>query len=141
MRGTAARVGEALARLGVEQAAVRARRPGLRAGAGAGVEVVGGVVGGSAGGHTAIPTGQAQTLTYNPQGLTATATTGTGATTQTSSYLYDAGGTLLEQTDSTGSTRRSLDLLICGVFRDSGGGRSPRFEMSSHEVQENGRCL
>jgi hypothetical protein len=37
--------------------------------------------------------------------------------------------------------RRSLDLLICGSSRDSRGGRSPRFEMSSHEARENGRCV
>jgi hypothetical protein len=37
--------------------------------------------------------------------------------------------------------RSSPDLLICGVSRDSGGGRSPRFEMSSHEAPENGRCV
>lgn len=37
--------------------------------------------------------------------------------------------------------RRSLDLLICASSRDSGGGRSPHFEVSSHEARENGRCV
>jgi hypothetical protein len=36
--------------------------------------------------------------------------------------------------------RGSLVLLTCGSSRDGGGGHSSRFEMSSHEEGENGRC-
>jgi len=53
---------------------------------------------------TAIAAGQTQTITYNPQGLTASVTTTSGTSTQTSSYLYDASGNLLEQTSSTGTS-------------------------------------
>ena len=47
---------------------------------------------------TPIPTGTTQKITYDAEGRTASVTTGTGTTAQTSSYLYDASGSLLEQT-------------------------------------------
>jgi len=49
--------------------------------------------------------GTSQSLTYNPQGLTATAATTNGGTSQTSSYTYDASGGLLEQSNTFDSTK------------------------------------
>ncbi|QMU70139.1 ricin-type beta-trefoil lectin domain protein [Streptacidiphilus sp. P02-A3a] len=64
--------------------------------------------------NTAIPAGQTQTTTYDAEGRTSTVTTGTGTTTATSSYLYDASGSLLEQTSSTGSTPTTRILYLFG---------------------------
>jgi RHS repeat-associated protein len=49
--------------------------------------------------------GTSQTLTYNPQGLTASAATTNGGASQTSGYTYDASGNLLEQSNSFDSTK------------------------------------
>jgi len=64
--------------------------------------------------NTAIPAGQTQTTSYDAEGRTSTVTTGTGTTTDTSSYLYDADGNLLEQTSSTGSTPQTRILYLFG---------------------------
>jgi RHS repeat-associated protein len=64
--------------------------------------------------NTAIATGQTQTLTYNPQGLTASVTTPSGTSSQTGSYIYDASGNLLEQTTSTGATAQTRILYLFG---------------------------
>jgi RHS repeat-associated protein len=64
--------------------------------------------------NTAIATGQTQMLTYNPQGLTASVTTPSGSSSQTSSYIYDASGNLLEQTSSTGATAQTRVLYLFG---------------------------
>ena len=64
--------------------------------------------------NTAIPAGQTQTTTYDGEGRTSSVTTGTGSTSDTSSYLYDASGNLLEQTSSTGSTPTTRILYLFG---------------------------
>ena len=61
-----------------------------------------------------IQPGQSQTLTYNPQGLTAAVSTTVGGATQTSSYTYDASGNLLEQTSSTGASAQTRILYLFG---------------------------
>ncbi|WBO61479.1 ricin-type beta-trefoil lectin domain protein [Streptomyces camelliae] len=61
-----------------------------------------------------IPAGQTQTLTYDPEGRTATVTTSSGTSNTTSSYLYDADGNLLEQTSSTGGTDKTRILYLFG---------------------------
>ncbi len=63
---------------------------------------------------TAIPAGQTQTTTYDAEGRTSSVTTGTGSSSDTSSYLYDASGNLLEQTSSTGSTPTTRILYLFG---------------------------
>ena len=50
------------------------------------------------GATTGTAPGTDQTLTYNAEGMTAGVTTTNGTTSQTTSYLYDADGNLLEQT-------------------------------------------
>ncbi|MGW2556296.1 ricin-type beta-trefoil lectin domain protein [Streptomyces sp. NPDC001635] len=62
----------------------------------------------------ALPPGQTQTFTYDPEGRTATVTTPSGTTNNTSKYLYDADGNLLEQTSSTGSTDNTRILYLFG---------------------------
>lgn len=62
----------------------------------------------------ALPPGQTQTLTYDAEGRTATVSTPSGTTTNTSKYLYDADGNLLEQTAATGSTDKTRVLYLFG---------------------------
>ncbi|MFE2376130.1 polymorphic toxin-type HINT domain-containing protein [Streptomyces sp. NPDC059398] len=62
----------------------------------------------------AIPAGQIQSVTYDAEGRTATVTTPTGATTNTSKYLYDANGQLLEQTSAVGSADKTRVLYLFG---------------------------
>ncbi|MGW7099672.1 ricin-type beta-trefoil lectin domain protein [Streptomyces sp. NPDC054838] len=61
-----------------------------------------------------VPAGQTQTLTYDPEGRTATVTTGTGTTTSSSKYLYDADGQLLMQTGGAGGTDKTRVLYLFG---------------------------
>ncbi|MEU9992460.1 ricin-type beta-trefoil lectin domain protein [Streptomyces sp. NPDC048045] len=62
----------------------------------------------------ALPAGQTQTFTYDPEGRTATVSTPSGTTDRTSRYLYDADGNLLEQTASAGGTDRTRVLYLFG---------------------------
>ncbi|WP_370112284.1 ricin-type beta-trefoil lectin domain protein [Streptacidiphilus sp. MAP12-33] len=55
-------------------------------------------------GNAVLP-GQVQTTSYNAEGRTASVTTPNGTTSQTSSYLYDPSGGLLEQTNSLGNNK------------------------------------
>ncbi|MEU2334794.1 ricin-type beta-trefoil lectin domain protein [Streptomyces sp. NPDC013172] len=65
-------------------------------------------------GTGALPPGQTQTFTYDAEGRTATVATGSGTHTNTSSYLYDADGSLLEQTSSVDGTARNRILYLFG---------------------------
>lgn len=65
-------------------------------------------------GTGAVPPGQTQTLTYDAEGRTATVATGSGTHTNTSKYLYDAEGSLLEQTRSVDGTDKSRILYLFG---------------------------
>ncbi|MFC4035317.1 RHS repeat-associated core domain-containing protein [Streptomyces polygonati] len=58
--------------------------------------------------------GQTQTLTYDAEGRTASAATGDGTHTDTSKYLYDAGGSLLEQTSAVDGTDTTRVLYLFG---------------------------
>ncbi|WP_030200419.1 ricin-type beta-trefoil lectin domain protein [Streptomyces sp. NRRL S-87] len=62
----------------------------------------------------AVPAGQTQTLTYDVEGRTAGVTTGTGTTSTTSKYLYDADGQLLIQTGAAGGTDKTRILYLFG---------------------------
>jgi len=65
-------------------------------------------------GTGAVPSGQTQTLTYDAEGRTATVATGSGTHTNTSSYLYDANGGLLEQTSSVDGAAKTRILYLFG---------------------------
>jgi RHS repeat-associated protein len=58
--------------------------------------------------------GQTQTLTYDTHGRTASVATGDGTHTNTSTYLYDAGGNLLEQTSAVDGTDTTRILYLFG---------------------------
>ncbi|MGW1910837.1 ricin-type beta-trefoil lectin domain protein [Streptomyces sp. NPDC002076] len=62
----------------------------------------------------ALPPGQTQTLTYDPEGRTATVTNPSGTHNYTSKYLYDADGNLLEQTSATDGTDKTRILYLFG---------------------------
>ncbi|MEV7417950.1 ricin-type beta-trefoil lectin domain protein [Streptomyces sp. NPDC089919] len=62
----------------------------------------------------AVPAGQTQILTYNLEGQTATVTTGTGSSSTTSKYLYDADGGLLIQTGAVAGTDKTRVLYLFG---------------------------
>lgn len=62
----------------------------------------------------AVPAGQTQTLTYDVEGRTAGVTTGTGTTSTSSKYLYDADGGLLIQTAAADGTDRTRVLYLFG---------------------------
>uniref|UniRef100_UPI00157ADA1E polymorphic toxin-type HINT domain-containing protein n=1 Tax=Streptacidiphilus neutrinimicus TaxID=105420 RepID=UPI00157ADA1E len=62
----------------------------------------------------AIPAGQPQYLTYDPEGRTSTVTTYSGASTKASSYLYDSSGSLLEQTSSQNGNAQTRVLYLFG---------------------------
>lgn len=62
----------------------------------------------------AIPAGQSQTFTYDAEGRTATVATTSGAHTNTSKYLYDAQGGLLEQTAAVDGTDKTRVLYLFG---------------------------
>ncbi|WP_233444713.1 polymorphic toxin-type HINT domain-containing protein [Streptacidiphilus albus] len=55
--------------------------------------------------NTAVPAGQKQTITYNADGRTSSVTTPSGTGSQTSSYIYDASGNLLEQANTFDNTK------------------------------------
>ncbi|MFJ5305657.1 ricin-type beta-trefoil lectin domain protein [Streptomyces sp. NPDC088350] len=65
-------------------------------------------------GTGALPSGQTQTLTYDAEGRTATVATGSGTHTNTSKYLYDADGNLLEQTSAVDGTDKTRILYLFG---------------------------
>ncbi|MBK3645956.1 ricin-type beta-trefoil lectin domain protein [Streptomyces sp. MBT33] len=65
-------------------------------------------------GTGSLPPGQTQTLTYDAEGRTATVATGSGTHTNTSKYLYDADGNLLEQTSSIDGTAKTRILYLFG---------------------------
>ncbi|MFD9002113.1 ricin-type beta-trefoil lectin domain protein [Streptomyces sp. NPDC059582] len=62
----------------------------------------------------AIPAGQSQTFTYDAEGRTATVATTSGTHTNTSKYLYDAQGDLLEQTAAVDGTDKTRILYLFG---------------------------
>ncbi|WP_427166645.1 ricin-type beta-trefoil lectin domain protein [Streptomyces sp. C1-1] len=62
----------------------------------------------------ALPAGQTQTFTYDEEGRTATVSTPSGTTSRTSKYLYDADGSLLEQTASVGGADKTRVLYLFG---------------------------
>ncbi|MCX4912058.1 ricin-type beta-trefoil lectin domain protein [Streptomyces sp. NBC_00687] len=62
----------------------------------------------------ALPPGQTQSLTYDLEGRTATATNPSGTHNNTSKYLYDADGTLLEQVSSVDGTEKTRILYLFG---------------------------
>jgi RHS repeat-associated protein len=62
----------------------------------------------------ALPPGQTQTLTYDPEGRTATVSNPSGTHTNTSKYLYDGNGNLLEQTSSVDGTDKTRILYLFG---------------------------
>ncbi|WP_370087694.1 ricin-type beta-trefoil lectin domain protein [Streptacidiphilus sp. MAP12-16] len=65
-------------------------------------------------GNGATTPGQAQTLTYDARGRTATVTSPTSSNSQTSRYTYDASGNLLEQASSTNGTDTTRILYLFG---------------------------
>ncbi|WP_158997664.1 ricin-type beta-trefoil lectin domain protein [Streptomyces aureus] len=62
----------------------------------------------------AVPAGQSQTFTYDAEGRTATVATTSGTHTNTSKYLYDAQGGLLEQTAAVDGTDKTRILYLFG---------------------------
>ncbi|WP_327404297.1 polymorphic toxin-type HINT domain-containing protein [Streptomyces sp. NBC_01288] len=62
----------------------------------------------------AVPAGQSQTFTYDAEGRTATVATTSGTHTNTSKYLYDAQGDLLEQTAAVDGTDKTRVLYLFG---------------------------
>jgi len=60
------------------------------------------------------PPGRTQNLTYDAEGRTATVSTPSGTTTNTSKYLYDADGNLLEQTSTVSGTDKTRILYLFG---------------------------
>ncbi|MET8102370.1 ricin-type beta-trefoil lectin domain protein [Streptomyces sp. NPDC005236] len=62
----------------------------------------------------AIPAGQGQTFTYDAEGRTATVATTSGTHTNTSKYLYDAQGGLLEQTAAVDGVDKTRVLYLFG---------------------------
>ncbi|MFF4630145.1 ricin-type beta-trefoil lectin domain protein [Streptomyces griseorubiginosus] len=62
----------------------------------------------------AVPAGQSQTFTYDAEGRTATVATTSGTHTNTSKYLYDAQGGLLEQTAAVDGTDKTRVLYLFG---------------------------
>ncbi|MPY33634.1 hypothetical protein FNH09_21000 [Streptomyces adustus] len=62
----------------------------------------------------AIPAGQGQTFTYDAEGRTATVATTSGTHTNTSKYLYDAQGGLLEQTAAVDGVDKTRILYLFG---------------------------
>ncbi|MGW0943545.1 ricin-type beta-trefoil lectin domain protein [Streptomyces sp. NPDC002623] len=62
----------------------------------------------------AIPAGQSQTFTYDAEGRTATVATTSGTHTNTSKYLYDAQGDLLEQTAAVDGADKTRILYLFG---------------------------
>ncbi|WP_425245085.1 ricin-type beta-trefoil lectin domain protein [Streptomyces sp. NEAU-NA10] len=62
----------------------------------------------------AVPAGQSQTFTYDAEGRTATVATTSGTHTNTSKYLYDAKGGLLEQTAAVDGVDKTRVLYLFG---------------------------
>ncbi|MFD6550625.1 polymorphic toxin-type HINT domain-containing protein [Streptomyces sp. NPDC058398] len=62
----------------------------------------------------AVPAGQGQTFTYDAEGRTATVATTSGTHTNTSKYLYDAQGGLLEQTAAVDGVDKTRILYLFG---------------------------
>ncbi|MET8288059.1 ricin-type beta-trefoil lectin domain protein [Streptomyces sp. NPDC005132] len=62
----------------------------------------------------AVPAGQSQTFTYDAEGRTATVATTSGSHTNTSKYLYDAQGGLLEQTAAVDGVDKTRILYLFG---------------------------
>ncbi|MFJ9350933.1 ricin-type beta-trefoil lectin domain protein [Streptomyces sp. NPDC101237] len=62
----------------------------------------------------AVPAGQSQTFTYDAEGRTATVATTSGSHTNTSKYVYDAQGGLLEQTAAVDGTDKTRILYLFG---------------------------
>ncbi|MFI8073964.1 ricin-type beta-trefoil lectin domain protein [Streptomyces sp. NPDC086033] len=62
----------------------------------------------------AVPAGQNQAFTYDAEGRTATVATTSGTHTNTSKYLYDAQGGLLEQTAAVDGTAKTRVLYLFG---------------------------
>ncbi|MGW9028394.1 ricin-type beta-trefoil lectin domain protein [Streptomyces sp. NPDC055722] len=62
----------------------------------------------------AIPAGQSQTFTYDAEGRTATVAVTSGTHTNTSKYLYDAKGGLLEQTAAVDGADKTRILYLFG---------------------------
>ncbi|MCX4589119.1 ricin-type beta-trefoil lectin domain protein [Streptomyces sp. NBC_01549] len=62
----------------------------------------------------AIPAGQSQTFTYDAEGRTASVATTSGTHTNTSKYLYDAKGGLLEQTAAVDGVDKTRILYLFG---------------------------
>ena len=60
------------------------------------------------------PAGQSQNYTYDAEGRTSSVSTTSGANTLTTSYLYDAGGNLLEETSSKNGTAQTRILYLFG---------------------------
>ena len=65
-------------------------------------------------GTSALPPGQTQTFSYDAEGRTATVTTPSGTSTNTSSYVYDADGGLLEQMSSVNGVDKTRILYLFG---------------------------
>ncbi|MDX3752601.1 polymorphic toxin-type HINT domain-containing protein [Streptomyces sp. AK08-02] len=63
---------------------------------------------------TSVLAGTRQTLTYDTEGRTATVNTPDGTHTNTSKYLYDAAGNLLEQTSGVDGTDKTRVLYLFG---------------------------
>ncbi|MFG3292630.1 ricin-type beta-trefoil lectin domain protein [Streptomyces sp. NPDC048179] len=63
----------------------------------------------------AVAAGQSQTFTYDAEGRTATVATTSGTHTNTSKYLYDAQGDLLEQTAAVDGTDKTRVLYLFGA--------------------------
>ncbi|MER7937019.1 MULTISPECIES: ricin-type beta-trefoil lectin domain protein [unclassified Streptomyces] len=62
----------------------------------------------------AVPAGQSQTFTYDAEGRTAGVATTSGSHTNTSKYVYDAQGGLLEQTAAVDGTDKTRVLYLFG---------------------------
>jgi RHS repeat-associated protein len=65
-------------------------------------------------GTGATPPGRTQNLTYDAEGRTASVSTPSGTSTNTSKYLYDADGNLLEQTSTVSGTDKTRILYLFG---------------------------